>query len=681
MSDDSPGHSRGPGREAGPRFPRTGEIFADRYRVESLLGTGGYARVYRALQVDLDRRVAIKVLDPLIRGEDQTDPESVDVVPVRFEREAKVISELNSSYTITVHEYGRTDDGLLYMVLEYVDGITLAQADVPMASERVARILRQTLESLREAHAAGLLHRDLKPANIMLYEHLGRSDQVKVLDFGIAKQLVEEEGDPGSRTTVQNLTGENTLIGTPRYLAPEQVRGEEVGPARDIYSIGLIAYELIVGRQAVRAEKSVDILARHASDEPIVVPEGTGGDPELIRIVDKMLAKDRRERYADVESVIEELERYRQGQPVEAGGVGRRDSAEIETRVDLSTVESAGRGSEAAERTGPEGTQLIEGSVDVPKSSLRGGQQTEKLSTVDGAGGAGGVESEEPAGEDPEWLTPLLTAAIVGLSVFISAVVCAFPAYLWYDRGGGRAMVTGTAAEEPSPEEASGATEPSEMKEPSAAEGSAGAVEVRKKAPEREESEAVESGQEESAQAKGDGDRRRAEASAGRAARAAGSAEARAAPAEGPEGGAEEATEGAESREATDAGDATDRDVASADTEDVAPSPGRFLRGVEVTATAASCHPADVKNTIRAADEALGGCYAEHFADHSSVEGDVMLDWNILTSGMNMGTSVALTRLEHDGVEGCLVRVVEGLSFEPPDGRRCYVRATLSFGH
>jgi serine/threonine-protein kinase len=286
------------------RFPEPGKIFEEKYRVERLLGSGGFARVYLAEQTDLGRMVAIKILSPKVSraaGEEQTDPK-IESVALRFEREARVVSQLRSPQTVTMYDYGRTESGLLYMVMEYVDGTELDEISVPIEPRRVVKILKQMLQSLHEAHAHGLLHRDLKPANIMVFEHLGEKDQVKLLDFGIAK-AVGEAADDGE----QDLTADNSLIGTPRYMSPEQIRGADVGPASDIYSLGLVAYELLMGEKAITNTDSIEILGRHLSSESFEIPRHHAIHPSLRRLINKMLAKNLEGRYSTTKEVLQDI--------------------------------------------------------------------------------------------------------------------------------------------------------------------------------------------------------------------------------------------------------------------------------------------------------------------------------------------------------------------------------------
>lgn len=289
------------------RFPHPGEVFEDKYEVEAILGSGGFARVYRAVEKGLERKVALKILRPRIDDEKSNSQRDsyLETVMQRFQREARLLSQLRSPNTITMHHYGKTEQGLLYMVLEYIDGLSLAElmrAGKPLPPKRVAKIIEQVLNSLQEAHLMGMLHRDLKPANVMIFEHLGNRDNVKLLDFGIAKLVKDANID-------KDLTGDGTLVGTPRYMAPEQIRGEEdVGPGADIYSLGLVAFELLVGERAIEADSSIKIIGRQLSPESFFLPIDLDCPPRMRHIVDRMLQKDTELRYDNAADVIKALQ-------------------------------------------------------------------------------------------------------------------------------------------------------------------------------------------------------------------------------------------------------------------------------------------------------------------------------------------------------------------------------------
>ncbi len=293
------------------KFPNPGEVFEDRYRIVSIINRGGFGRVYHARQTELGRDVAIKVLKPVQRQDMDADQEArrLEVVTKRFEREAQLVSGLRDSHTVMMYDYGSTPEGLIYMVLEYVDGQPLSdvvEQTGPMDPLRVVKITRQVLSSLDEAHALNVLHRDIKPQNIMLFDHAGRTDQVKVLDFGLAKSV--EGGEFNSENP--DLTGEEVILGTPRYMSPEQIRGESLGPPTDFYSLGLVMFEMLTGYKAVEGESTMQTLARHLNDIPIVLPDDVQVPGALRQLVDKLLNKDASQRPARASDVLSYLENW-----------------------------------------------------------------------------------------------------------------------------------------------------------------------------------------------------------------------------------------------------------------------------------------------------------------------------------------------------------------------------------
>lgn len=274
-----------------------GTIIAQRYEIVSLIGRGGFARIYKAIQLGMGRPVALKLFDPAIQ---HGDPRHF---AARFEKEAIALSRLRSPATVIVHDFGQTPQGILYMALELVEGTSLAQAlaqQGAFAPTRVAKILRQALESLREAHHHGILHRDIKPDNIMLHEHMGERDFVKLLDFGIARLFDEESQDDLRQTR------EGNLIGTPRYMAPEAI-GKEALPASDLYALGLVTYELLTGQKAYPHKSNLDLIAKQLEPESIKLPSSVLVPAEFRVIIDKMLEKQVARRWQDAAQIIEAL--------------------------------------------------------------------------------------------------------------------------------------------------------------------------------------------------------------------------------------------------------------------------------------------------------------------------------------------------------------------------------------
>ena len=271
---------------------RAGEIVDGRYEIIDTIGQGGFGVVYRARQIAIDRVVALKVLLP---EADTVDPQAVE----RFRREAVLISSLESPNTITLYEFGQTNTGLLYTVMEFARGDTLRQVlarEHSLPAHRVVHICAQVLQSLFEAHQRGIIHRDLKPANIMVGEYAGQHDHVKVLDFGIAKIL--KSGDTQSTLA---LTGR--IVGTPRYMAPEQLRGANPTPACDLYALGLVMFEMLTGGPAVTASDPMEQVQAQMRPEPFALPSNTPGvTPAMVNILNRVLDKEPAKRFqsADV---------------------------------------------------------------------------------------------------------------------------------------------------------------------------------------------------------------------------------------------------------------------------------------------------------------------------------------------------------------------------------------------
>ena len=282
-----------------------GYIFEGKYRIQGELGRGGFGMVYLAYQIGMDRNVALKVLKPDLQVEASMTARE------RFLREVKIISKLRHPNTVTIHDFGETGDGLVYMVLEYVDGETLK--DVinrrgAFRDERASKVCIQVAKSLSEAHRHGIIHRDLKPANIMLTELGGEEDFVKVLDFGIARLRGGRDKASEDLTSVGVAPGERQLIGTPRYMSPEQVRGEELTGASDVYSLGLMFYEMLTGEPAVTGNTAMALITQQISPEPLRLGNLNRLHPALQRVVQRAVAKSMQHRYRTVDVMAQELE-------------------------------------------------------------------------------------------------------------------------------------------------------------------------------------------------------------------------------------------------------------------------------------------------------------------------------------------------------------------------------------
>lgn len=278
-------------------FPNVGEEFESRYRLERVLGEGGFARVFEATETALGRRVAIKILKPQPTGYPAG-------IRARFEREIRVIANLTDPHTITVFDWGETRDGLLFMVMEFVGGQDLAELiheRGPLDEASTVRITRQLLASLREAHDHQLLHRDLKPHNIRVYEYAGDPLCVKLLDFGIAKPI---EGGP-------QLTREGAVIGSPRYMAPEALLEQPLGPASDLYSLGLVMYEMLLGWDSRKGSHLFDQLERLKSGQAVQIPADAPISAEMRDLLERLLSPAPPGRYQRADEVLQVLDRMK----------------------------------------------------------------------------------------------------------------------------------------------------------------------------------------------------------------------------------------------------------------------------------------------------------------------------------------------------------------------------------
>ncbi len=275
--------------------PLIGRVVNDRYRITSLIARGGMGKVYRAEQAPLGREVALKVLNPSYQGEN--DPE----FHKRFFLEASICAKLTHPNTVTIFDYGRTDDDVYYIAMELLEGRTLHRAlrdEGYLPAPRALHIARQVCRSLREAHSLGVIHRDLKPANIYLVRHGDENDFVKVLDFGLVKDIGE-----GS----EELTQTGLFMGSPKYMSPEQIRGEKVDGRCDVYALGVILYEMLTGKVPFDRPNSVNILMAHVHEAvPSMMVQNPDADisPAINDVVLKAMAKKVDERYASMDELL-----------------------------------------------------------------------------------------------------------------------------------------------------------------------------------------------------------------------------------------------------------------------------------------------------------------------------------------------------------------------------------------
>jgi serine/threonine protein kinase len=276
-----------------------GEVFANRYRIISVIGQGGMSTVYKAQHTYMDRVVAVKLLHPHL----VSDPISVQ----RFQQEAKAAASLSHPNIITVYDFGVTEEGLAFLVMDYLEGPSLGDLldrTGPVPADEAIDIFRQVLKGLCHAHRKGVVHRDLKPRNMVLAVDEDGSVQVKIVDFGIAKVIPQDGGES------QHLTQTGEVFGSPIYMSPEQCSGMTLDLRSDIYSWGCVMYEILTGAPPFLGKNAVETMSMHVNDPPpdfkqfapnVVVPQ------EIQEVVINCLEKQPKKRYQTAGAVLDAL--------------------------------------------------------------------------------------------------------------------------------------------------------------------------------------------------------------------------------------------------------------------------------------------------------------------------------------------------------------------------------------
>jgi serine/threonine protein kinase len=298
-----------------PVDPLIGRTLDEKYRLDERLGTGGMGTVYRATHLLIDRPVAIKVLNSRYVED--------EAAQVRFRREARAAGRLQHANAVTVTDFGSTSDGIVYIVMELLEGYTLRDVlarEAPLDVARAVSIMLQISSAVAAAHEAGIIHRDLKPANIFIVQRKDAPPFVKVLDFGIAKlaaEALEDDDDPQI-----TLTQVGAMIGTPRYMSPEQCDGRSLTPAADVYSLGIILYEMLTGTTPFSGTSPLAIAIKHSSHAPRSPREFVATIPAALEAV-----------------VLHTLEKNPEDRPQDAGAF-RRELYEVAERLGLEHADS-----------------------------------------------------------------------------------------------------------------------------------------------------------------------------------------------------------------------------------------------------------------------------------------------------------------------------------------------------
>ncbi|NUQ76635.1 MAG: serine/threonine protein kinase, partial [Polyangiaceae bacterium] len=277
--------------------PLIGKTVNGRFKIMSVVARGGMGKVYKAQQAPLGRICALKVLMPKYEGD--KDPE----FHRRFFLEAETAAKLTHPNTVTIFDYG-VDGDIYFIAMEFIDGRTLFRVlrdEGPFPEARTAHIARQICRALREAHGLGVIHRDLKPGNVLLSTHGDEKDYVKVLDFGLVKDVTGEKED---------LTQQGLFMGSPKYMAPEQILGGEVSARTDIYALGVMMYEMLCGRVPFDRGAGVGTLMAHVHNEPPALQAHMPDllvSPAMEAIVFRCLEKDPNRRFGSMNDLLAAL--------------------------------------------------------------------------------------------------------------------------------------------------------------------------------------------------------------------------------------------------------------------------------------------------------------------------------------------------------------------------------------
>jgi tRNA A-37 threonylcarbamoyl transferase component Bud32 len=278
-----------------------GSMFADKYRIDALIGEGGMSMVYRVTHEGMQKTLALKVL--------RSEIVDREVAVKRFEQEARASSHLSHPNLCTVHDYGISSDGCPYLVMDFLDGMDLStkiKSDGRMPPSRVVELFPPVCEAVAYAHSKGVIHRDLKPSNIVI-ERIDGREIVKVVDFGIAKVT------PAAGTEGNNLTQTGEIFGSPAYMSPEQCLGKKVDASSDIYSLGCVLYECLSGVPPQLGENPVQTILKHVHDAPPPFRPELNIPLSLQKVVFCCLEKNPADRYESADELCRDLEAVRGG--------------------------------------------------------------------------------------------------------------------------------------------------------------------------------------------------------------------------------------------------------------------------------------------------------------------------------------------------------------------------------
>ncbi len=667
-----------------------GRLLDGRWRIQEKFGEGGMGSIYVASQESVGREVVIKTL--------RTGLSDSEEFTERFWREAKVTTTINHPHCVTILDYGETEDGTLYLAMELLDGEPLAdrmeRGRIPLVE--ILEIGKQIASALSAAHERDIVHRDLKPDNIYLLDISDGSTFVKVLDFGISKDLNSED----------NLTQTGQLFGTPQYMSPEQSQDGDLDGRTDLYSLGCILYELLAEEPPFAGDSPTSILLAHVQREvrPLGEVASRGLPNRLEDLVVRLLEKDpddRPQTATEVRQILGDI-------------LADQSTAGLDT-----SKHSSGTGT--ADQRDDVGRAATIGSESTGERIQSDGGSPRRVSSDDEPTPAAGA-AQEVTRENTS--SPLLEAnrGLLMLAIGLLLVVCV---------GIGGLSVYYVFSEEKEAEAEPAVAERTDVRPESKATSGAGAeredaavvetdgetaevkveaepdvgVDVHETAP-RVGARAEEGADEQV----GGGSGSEQENSSGRAEGGSKSAESGDEPVAGGDGASdgdsevpslEEAkdkvvdsessvestsNEAAESSADDQATEPNERESPREDSEpddpaDPAPDPASFIRRVSLSITGPVCSREKIERRLDKRMARLGRCYSDETQEGGAgPSGDVLVEWNISTDGVVLEPAVLTSSLGHPTIEACLEQKLGNLQFPAPEGGRCYTRAKFAFG-
>jgi predicted Ser/Thr protein kinase len=330
-----------------PADPLIGQVLADRYRVLRSIGEGGMGRVYLAEHVKMGRKSAVKVMSPSLAP----TPEAIS----RFNREAANASQIHQPNVAAIYDFGETADGTLYLAMEYVEGETLTalvRREGALQPRRAAELTGQIADGLHAAHHLGIVHRDLKPDNILVTRQPDGREWVKIVDFGIAKT---------TKDLGQNVTSIGVSIGTPDYMSPEQLAGEALDARTDVYSLGLVLFNMLTGSLPHPAMTSKQSLVERLTTKPRPLAEvkpNVVWSPRLQKALDRALAPEPEDRFPTVNDLAREV-RGAAGMAISVGAVPQSDAVTKTMTPLMSAAVPAKAGARERAKGSGKGTVIV----------------------------------------------------------------------------------------------------------------------------------------------------------------------------------------------------------------------------------------------------------------------------------------------------------------------------------